>query len=302
MRDLSQLDVESIGERVSFLHQQLSQFEQKLPSNLKFTDRNLYLQPSAAQRITFIMLKSWWHECHYDLYRFSLPGFRESINENPSNVAFFRYCQQQVIKSAVIQSRFWQLVASTKHILVSDPTVVVLVHSNTKVLLASRDLDPRDNPEDILEQIRHIPELLESNVSFLDELAKRLPRVAIIVSVMSPTIPARIVRPQTETFFGLCSNKRFVRLFRDRVINALQKRLLMTGSPLSDGILAKSYLKTLSRTKTAPNDKQSEERKSRMVIILPSPYLRTYYMNLRIFKYSHLSIQKEQLETYQAWD
>lgn len=182
MRDLCQFDAESIEEQVFILRQKLSHFELQLPPNLKFTDRNLYLQPSNGQRITFIMLKSWWHECHYDLYRFSLPGFRESINVDSVNTSFLKHCRQQVIQSAILQSKFWQSIRTMKHIFVSDPMVVVLVHSNTKVLLASQNIDA-------IAEMSNIPELLESNVSFLDDLAKRFPRVAVIVS----SIPLAVI-------------------------------------------------------------------------------------------------------------
>ena len=76
------------------------------------------------------------------------------------------------------------------HRLVSDPTIMVLVHSNTKTLLACRKLRGPDTREvnSHSEGTNDIGILLSSNVTFLDELAKRIPKVALAVSNNCPTI------------------------------------------------------------------------------------------------------------------
>ena len=182
------VEVQVIIQQVFALRQQLSDFEQRLPSNLKFVSRNLYLHANTSQRITFIMLQSWWYECHCNLYRFSLPGFRESIDLTSQNAAFAHHCRQQVLESALAQSSFWQSIAKMGHILVSDPNIVVLVYSNTKTLLAARKLRGILTSEQCNSSLdkSEISTLLASNVSFLDELAKRFPRVAAAVSTKPP--------------------------------------------------------------------------------------------------------------------
>jgi hypothetical protein len=186
MKSLSRdSEVEKIIQQVFALRQKLSDFEQRLPSNLRFVNRNLYLHPNNAQRMTFIMLQSWWFECHCDLYRFSLPGFRESVDLTSQNAHFVGECQQQALQSALAQSKFWQSVISMGHRLISDPTIVVLVHSNTRTLLACRKLSDQDGLEanSTPGGTNDISNLLASNVSFLDELAKINPRVAVAVSI-----------------------------------------------------------------------------------------------------------------------
>ena len=186
MRDLRQEQAaEPIMHHTSSLHKRLSDFENRLPRNLRFTDRNLYLQPTTAQKITFIMLWSWWNECHYDLFRFILPGFRESVDATVLDQTFVCYCRKEVVRWAVSQSITWRLFKSSMaHVPVSDPLIAILVHSNAKVLLACRTLV---NLSELLEDsninsISELSSLLDSNVSLLDDLAARIPRVAIIVS------------------------------------------------------------------------------------------------------------------------
>lgn len=173
--------VDDIIHKASSLHNKLSDFEKQLPSNLQFTTRNLYRHTNHAEKATFIMLKSWWHECHCNLYRFSLPGFRESVKPIPANAYFIQSCRQQVLKSALEQSNFWKSLATIRGAWLSDPIVIVLVHSNTKTLLAVQKL-PDSDPLKHIDGIGDIPALLASNISSLDWLASRMPRIATVVS------------------------------------------------------------------------------------------------------------------------
>lgn len=196
MKSLSRdSEVGEIIQQVFALRQKLSDFEQRLPSNLRFVKRNLYLHANSAQKMTFIMLQSWWLECHCDLYRFSLPGFRESLDLTSQNAHFVGQCQQQALQSGLAQTNFWRSIMNMGHRLVSDPTIVVLVHSNTRTLLACRKLKDQDEWETNSTPggINDISTFVASNVSFLDELAKKMPRVAVAVStrwqIKLPTQP-----------------------------------------------------------------------------------------------------------------
>lgn len=178
---IDQLD--EMTRQVSTLHKRLSDFEQRLPSNLRFANRNLYLHANSSQKITFIVLKSWWHECHCNLYRFSLPGFRESIDVTPENVSFIEACRRQVLQSAFAQSNFWRSITNMRDVFVSDQIMVVLVHSNTKTMIALRKLkELNDLDYGATSGSSDISSLLAANISFLDGLADRVPRIAAVVS------------------------------------------------------------------------------------------------------------------------
>jgi hypothetical protein len=182
MKGVSQIiQVNDIVQQASTLHRRLSDFEQRLPSNLRFTTQNLYLHTNPAEKATFIMLKSWWHECYCNLYRFSLPGFRESVKPTSANAHFIQTCRQQVLKSSLEQSNFWRSIANIRGARLSDPIVIVLVHSNTKTLLAIQKL-PESDPLIQDYEMSEISALLASNISSLDWLASRMPRIATVVS------------------------------------------------------------------------------------------------------------------------
>ncbi|KAL7907555.1 hypothetical protein GGI35DRAFT_470160 [Trichoderma velutinum] len=180
MKSVSQIiQVDEMVQQVSTLHMRLSDFEQRLPSNLRFTKQNLYLHTNPAEKATFIMLKSWWHECYCNLYRFSLPGFRESVKLTSANARFIQTCRQQVFKSSLEQSNFWRSIANIRGVQLSDPIVIVLVHSNTKTLLAIQKL-PESDPLSQEYGMGEISALLASNISSLDWLASRMPRIATV--------------------------------------------------------------------------------------------------------------------------
>jgi hypothetical protein len=137
-------EVGKIIQQVFALRQKLSDFEQRLPKNLRFVNRNLYLHANSAQKTTFIMLQSWWLKYHCYLYCFSLPGFCESVDSTSQNAHFERQCKQQALHSALSQSRFRRMIINMGYRLISDPTIVVLVHSNTRTLLACQKLKDQD--------------------------------------------------------------------------------------------------------------------------------------------------------------
>ncbi|KAK4061643.1 transcriptional regulator family: Fungal Specific TF [Trichoderma aggressivum f. europaeum] len=181
MKSVSRMMIQAdqMMQQVSNLHTKLSNFEQRLPSNLRFTKQNLYLHTNTSEKATFIMLKSWWRECYCNLYRFSLPGFRESVKVTSANSPFLQTCRQQVLKSSLEQSNFWRSIANIRGARLSDPIVIVLVHSNTKTLLAIQKLSESDH----LNQDYGMSEIstpLASNISSLDWLANRMPRIATV--------------------------------------------------------------------------------------------------------------------------
>ncbi|KAL2862607.1 fungal specific transcription factor domain-containing protein [Aspergillus lucknowensis] len=204
MKGVSQMDpVDEIMQRVSALHKRLSGFEESLPPHLRFTTRNLYLQANSAQKTTFIMLKSWWHECLCNLYRFSLPGFRESIQLTAPNASVIQSYRQQTFQSALEQSNFWRSVANMGDTL-RDPVVIVLVHSNIKTLLAIRKLqEPDIRSQDTLHgETSKIAALLESNVSSLDWLASRIPRIAKVQQGLRKIILRNVSHASAEHIIG----------------------------------------------------------------------------------------------------
>jgi hypothetical protein len=182
--------VKEVIEQVGAIQHRLLMFEQCLPSHLKLTFQNVYFHPGKSSKITFIMLLSWWFECHCDLYRFVLPGFRESVDFSAQDANFVKDCYKKVLEAASAQSDLWKSVMQMGYVLISDPLTAVLVHSNTMTLLAAQKAIAANHNEQCTVQTLELmattsarfASMVASNLSFLDELAKRLPKVAAAVS------------------------------------------------------------------------------------------------------------------------
>jgi len=87
--------------------------------------------------------------------------------------------------------------------LISDPTVVVLVHSNTRTLLACQKLDQDGREANSSHgETNEISTLLASNVSFLDGLAKIMPRVAVAQREIQNLIQKNGFQGSSEAFIN----------------------------------------------------------------------------------------------------
>ncbi|KAJ0421831.1 hypothetical protein BJY00DRAFT_106210 [Aspergillus carlsbadensis] len=64
---------------VQTLENELQRFQASLPSHYHFTTKTFSLHAFSPSRTPFIMLHAWWHQTHCDLFRFTIPGFREGL-------------------------------------------------------------------------------------------------------------------------------------------------------------------------------------------------------------------------------
>ncbi|KAH7146605.1 hypothetical protein B0J13DRAFT_473461 [Dactylonectria estremocensis] len=65
---------------VEEIQRQLEVFHQNLPTECQFSQRNFILRAYTPSRTTWLMMHVWWHQTHCDLYRFTIPGFREGLS------------------------------------------------------------------------------------------------------------------------------------------------------------------------------------------------------------------------------
>ncbi|RDW65926.1 fungal specific transcription factor domain-containing protein [Aspergillus mulundensis] len=92
------------------LQVELNTFERNLPVELKLTPQRLVVMGHSRQAGTYAGLHALWMMCHCDLYRFCVPGIRESVSKDalaqtPSN--FIGYCQQACLNTAVRLCSLW---------------------------------------------------------------------------------------------------------------------------------------------------------------------------------------------------
>ncbi|KAL4763020.1 uncharacterized protein BDW70DRAFT_148905 [Aspergillus foveolatus] len=92
------------------LQAELNTFERTLPAELKLTPQRLVVMGHSREASTYAGLHALWMMCHCDLYRFCVPGIRESVSKDalartPSN--FKDFCQQACFSMAVRLCGLW---------------------------------------------------------------------------------------------------------------------------------------------------------------------------------------------------
>ncbi|KHN95646.1 uncharacterized protein MAM_06487 [Metarhizium album ARSEF 1941] len=94
-------DTSSLQAPVMALHKQLDDFASRLPFSFQFSESSLRLRAYSPRICVFVMIHVWWHQCHCDLYRMTMAGFREALPEatlRNLDPAFLAHCQRQCVE------------------------------------------------------------------------------------------------------------------------------------------------------------------------------------------------------------
>ncbi|KAL3470023.1 hypothetical protein BJX99DRAFT_251533 [Aspergillus californicus] len=120
------------------LQAELDSFEQILPPELKLTSQRLAVMGHSYQAGTYAGLHSLWLMCHCDLYRFCVPGIRESVSADAlasTPREFVDYCQQRCLSNAVQLCGLWSnLYHLESSEFLGDEFLAVSVYQVTQIL------------------------------------------------------------------------------------------------------------------------------------------------------------------------
>lgn len=92
------------------------------------------------------------------------------------NADFVEQCKAKLLQASTRQSDFWLQITDVA-CLIYDPMMVVFIHSNSRIWLALRQ-----QPEMPTGEFTRLDSILARDLTPLDDLAARLPRVANAVS------------------------------------------------------------------------------------------------------------------------
>ncbi|CAG8421267.1 unnamed protein product [Penicillium salamii] len=125
------------------LESDLVNFKNSLPEALALNERNLNLRAFSPQMRRYVMLHAAWHQCHCDLYRFMIPGLRDSLSgealRNTSS-EFMMYCQAQAVNHANALVDLLQMVQRIGDEMMQDPGIKVLVYQCTRIITRASDI------------------------------------------------------------------------------------------------------------------------------------------------------------------
>lgn len=129
------------------LEEELGALHRTLPPGSIFTTKNLFLRAYTPRRTTFVMFHIWMHQCHCDLYRFTIPGFREALPADELRslpTAFTSYCRRQCLKHALGVSKVISSVIDLgKDIFITDPSLAICAFHSARIIfrLGQPDLE-----------------------------------------------------------------------------------------------------------------------------------------------------------------
>lgn len=97
-------------DKLNDLDHQLHVFRDSLPDQLQLNSRNMFFMAYSRDATGYFMLRSQWEQCRCDLYRFLIPGIRESISEatiasTPAD--FVTECQVRCLEGAIARCNIW---------------------------------------------------------------------------------------------------------------------------------------------------------------------------------------------------
>ncbi|ODA83064.1 hypothetical protein RJ55_01573 [Drechmeria coniospora] len=94
------VDALDLQATVLSLHQHLDDFANRLPASFQFSENSLRLRAYSPRICVFVMIHVWWRQCHCDLYRVALAGFRDALPRRVLDClddGFVRHCRRQCL-------------------------------------------------------------------------------------------------------------------------------------------------------------------------------------------------------------
>lgn len=129
------------------LQQELDDFAARLPASFQFSDNSLRLRAYSPRICIFVMIHVWWHQCHCDLYRLALTGFRNALP--PSTFQsfapeFLKRCQTRCVEHASSMADIFSKLQKLGARPVADLELAVCAAQCARMLYYAYRLNPNE--------------------------------------------------------------------------------------------------------------------------------------------------------------
>ncbi|KAB5575597.1 fungal-specific transcription factor domain-containing protein [Coniochaeta sp. 2T2.1] len=135
------------------LQAELNDFEASLPDHLQHKPQCLPIVAYSGDAHSFFLIHSIWLQCHCDLYRFFIPGIRESVSgavAASTPAEYVDFCTANCLDSALKLCDFWSDMLKLWSADVIEETMVdVSIYQVAQVLHSLHHLLPRTGPHSI---------------------------------------------------------------------------------------------------------------------------------------------------------
>lgn len=175
---------EDSREAIQQFDRELQNFKASLPQTYHFTGKTLQLRAYSQVCTGFIMLHTFWHQSFCDLYRFTLPNFRESFSTAAIQAApidFITWCQNRCVEAAFALSRLFKTVLSVEaddDYIVTDAVIAICAYHCARILVTAPQIGTEITGQGKMETLS----ALQACLDIVTPLARVYPGTRRIVS------------------------------------------------------------------------------------------------------------------------
>ncbi|RBR19989.1 hypothetical protein FVER53590_25029 [Fusarium verticillioides] len=163
---------------VESIENELRQFSAGLPARYHWDPAAFSLRAFSPSRTPYLMLHAWWHQTHCDLFRFTIPGFREGLPTAEIlqlSPEYTSACREKCLYHAISVSKILEIPKSVGGSeLISDPSIAMCAFHSARIISRLGQYPMGDMPQ--TELVARLTACAEA----LEEQAVILPTTAIL--------------------------------------------------------------------------------------------------------------------------
>ncbi|KAJ5353750.1 hypothetical protein N7541_006314 [Penicillium brevicompactum] len=125
------------------LERNLMDLRNSQPESMQLSQRNMSFRAYSPHMRRYLMLHAMWHQCYCDLYRFMIPGLRDSLSEEAfkkTSPEYISYCQAEAIKHGKALVGLFRMVQDVGDGTPQDPGINVCVYQCARIIIRAFDL------------------------------------------------------------------------------------------------------------------------------------------------------------------
>lgn len=131
------IDTKGFQNQVLALDAELKDFANHLPTSFQFSDNSLRLRAYSPRICVFIMIHVWWRQCHCDLFRLALTGFREALPQSTLELfdqSFLDLCLQRCVEHCLAMTGIFSAMQKLNAKMVADLDLATCAYQCARML------------------------------------------------------------------------------------------------------------------------------------------------------------------------
>ena len=146
------------------LEVELRVFQDELPEELRLIPQRLIFMAYSEELTEYLMIHGTWYQCNCDLYRFLVPGIRESVPQSAIDASpqfYVQDCQKKCLDNAILQCDLWSKIYNlSDHQTVNIPGIAFYLYQCINIIDNLVNLLPEEGDNCFLEVSKKLAETI----------------------------------------------------------------------------------------------------------------------------------------------